>query len=361
MYGCNLLGMYSVRSFSTKPDDGDAVKTTTHAATPVTDIKAIDDEWIPPNRPLAGDKGRSNLYAHIEEAEEMRRLTKAMQLLEESTPTATVDLDGDSHDNNNLNLVEPELLKPLTSIDWLKTRRTMLTGQKMMKPDEASLLKKALVDVEIPAIEHTLLTQQELIQCIEAVGGRNVEVVLDKVTKIGGRRRMGDDVLGIILVTGTNYIQMQNIANHIVRQLRRRKLQEVNVIGAESGPDGNMNDPNENWYVVDCYNYIVHIQDAKTRAAVNLAALWSGQDPLRTVDITNEDAIEAYVAKYPVPETYTAGSSISSSSLYDANNWDATIKQFERNRWTKKDSPDSSTRNKPIVPKRKRKTSGRKT
>ena len=324
-------------------------------------IPVFNDEWIPPNRPLMGDVGQAHLYSHIEDDKALR------ELLSEDDQKST-----DSSIQMNDMAVEAEVVPPLTSMDWLKTRRTMLMGQKMMKPDEAALYKQSMTDVELPIIEHTLYTRQELVRFIEAIGGQDVEVVLDHGdTKKGGRRRLGNDVMGIILVTGLNYVQMQTIANQIVRQLRRRKLQEVQVVGAELGVDGNMDDPNENWYVVDCGNYVVHIQDAHTRTSVNLAALWSGQDPIRKVDCTSDESVDDYVSRYPVPQNYTVGGSIASSSslLYDVNNWDTTMKQFEKSRWTRGNtnqlnagsSSNTRFRNKPIVPKRRRKTSGRKT
>jgi ribosomal silencing factor RsfS len=353
-YGHRIVGIKTRCRFSTSNDDASSVNQTTDSSS-----KILDDEWIPPNRPLVGDIGQAKLYSHIEEAEELRRLAKEIESLEENESGPIDDVvEGDFLKIQN-EVVEPEVMPSLNSVDWLKTRRTMLTAQKMMKPDDASLMKKSLVDVEIPVIEHTLFTQRELVQCIEAVGGQNVEVVMDAAAKFDGRPRFGYGVLGIILVTGTNYVQMQHIADHIVRQLRRRKLEEVNVLGAESGPDGNLNDPNENWYVVDCGNYIVHIQDAVTREAVNLAALWSGKDPLRKVNVADEEAVDDYVAQYPAPAAYTAGSA--RSPMYDAQTWDATIKQFERNRWQASKTLTAPARSKPLVPKRKRKTSGRKT
>lgn len=328
-------------------------------------VLKFDDEWIPPERPLMGDVGQAHLYAHIEDNKELSQLLSEEEAKDDDTEGTESVTDQSS------NTVQAEVVPPLTSMDWLKTRRTMLTGQKMMKPDEGALFKKSLMDVELPIIEHTLYTQKELVQFIESIGGHDVEVVLDRGdAKKGGRRRMGNDVMGIILATGNNYVQMRNIADQIVRQLRRRKLEEVEVVGAQCGPDGNMDDPNENWYAVHCGNYVVHIQDTNTRKAVNLAALWSGKDPIRKVDCTDENAVEDYIERYPVPESYIVGGSISASStmLYDVNNWEATMKQFEKSGWTKGNtnllnSRYSNTRfqRKPVVPKIRRKKSGRKT
>ena len=343
-----------------------------------TKLPVFNDEWIPPNRPLMGDVGQAHLYTHIEDDKVLRQLLSEDEANNEGAE-GIESMTDPTIQKNDETIVEAEVVPPLTSMDWLKTRRTMLTGQKMMKPDEAALYKQSMTDIELPIIEHMLYTEQELVQFMEAIGGQHVEVVLDRGdTKKGGRRRLGNDVMGIILVTGLNYVQMQSMANQLVRQLRRRRLQEVQVVGAELGVDGNQDDPNENWYVVDCGNYVVHIQDTKTRTAVNLAALWSGRDPIRTVDCTSDEAVDDYVSRYPVPHNYAVGGSIASSSslLYDVNNWDATMKQFEKSRWTRGNtnmlnagssssgsigSSRTRFRNKPIVPKRRRKTSGRKT
>ena len=343
-----------------------------------TKLPVFNDEWIPPNRPLMGDVGQAHLYTHIEDDKVLRQLLSEDEANNEGAE-GIESMTDPTIQKNDETIVEAEVVPPLTSMDWLKTRRTMLTGQKMMKPDEAALYKQSMTDIELPIIEHMLYTEQELVQFMEAIGGQHVEVVLDRGdTKKGGRRRLGNDVMGIILVTGLNYVQMQSMANQLVRQLRRRRLQEVQVVGAELGVDGNQDDPNENWYVVDCGNYVVHIQDTKTRTAVNLAALWSGRDPIRTVDCTSDEAVDDYVSRYPVPHNYSVGGSIASSSslLYDVNNWDATMKQFEKSRWTRGNtnmlnagssssgsigSSRTRFRNKPIVPKRRRKTSGRKT
>lgn len=289
-------------------------------------------EWIPPDRPLAGDKGQSHLYTHVEEAEQLRRIEKDLKLLEEEDKEkerASVEL----------NSVEAP------SVDWLKTRRAVLAGQqiglRMMKPQESASAKHAMVD-EILVKEHMLLSRKEIAMCLEAMGGQDIQVVLDDpaASRMGGPK-------GIILVTGTNHVQLRTLADTLVRQLRRRNLQQVGVLGAELGADGNADDPNENWFVVDCRNYIVHIQDAKTRDAVNLEGLWSGKDGLHKVDSNDDDAIENYVAANPVPDDYTGG-----GSSYFADDWDDTLKQLEKSRW--------STPRRPIVPKRKQKSSGRK-
>lgn len=302
--------------------------------------KPVDEtaatEWVPPGRPLTGDKGQSHLYTHVEEAEELRRIEKELQLLDQDTsPTTVVAVE------------EAAPVEEAPSVDWLKTRRAMLAGQpiglKMMKPQEAASAKHAMVD-DIPVKEHMLLSRKEIAICLEAMGGQDIQVVLDAP---GVKSRMGGPK-GIILVTGTNHTQLRTLADTLVRQLRRRKLQDVGVLGAEVGADGNLDDPNENWFVVDCRNYIVHIQDAKTRKAVNLEGLWSGKDGLHRVDMSNDEAVENYVASHPVPHDYTGG-----GSAYFAGDWDDTLKQLEKNRWT-------TPRGRPVVPKRKRKTSGRK-
>jgi hypothetical protein len=94
----------------------------------------LNDEWIPPNRPLMGDVGHARLYAHIEGDKELRQL-----LAEEENKHHHHHHQKKQDSEIKGMMVDAEVVPPLASMDWLKTRRTMLTGQKMMKPDEAAL------------------------------------------------------------------------------------------------------------------------------------------------------------------------------------------------------------------------------
>ena len=49
---------------------------------------------------------------------------------------------------------------------------------------------------------------------------------------------------------------------------------------------------------------MVHVMDENTRKALRLEYLWSGEDPLWTLDVMDDDAVENYVAKNPVPPSY---------------------------------------------------------
>jgi hypothetical protein len=109
--------------------------------------------------------------------------------------------------------------------------------------------------------------------------------------------------------------------------LRWRKLHAMDVVGAQLGVEGNEQqaNSNSNWLVVDCRNYVVHIQDEATRNDVNLQALWTGEYPLFRLNRGDENAVEDYVAAHPVPDTYTVhggyspriSSSSSSTTLED--------------------------------------------
>jgi ribosomal silencing factor RsfS len=272
-------------------------------------------EWIPPDRPLTGDQGQSHLFPNIqdqnrEEGEddeewELRRIEEELRLIEQQEESAKetkldASIDADPH------------------VDWLKTRRSVLgqEGLDMMTPSEAVARKQEMSD--IPVKEHTLLSKKEIATCLDALGGRDITVVLDNPKK----RRMGGPN-GMVFVTVSSNSQMRSLADALVRQMRRRKLQEVGVLGAELGPEGN-DDASETWMVVDCMNYIVHFQDEKTRKALDLEGLWSGKDKLHNLNTMDEDACDAYVAENPVPDNYGVISS----------DWDETLKRLQKNRWT---------------------------
>ncbi|EEC51700.1 predicted protein [Phaeodactylum tricornutum CCAP 1055/1] len=287
------------------------------------------DEWIPPEQPLSGDKGQSHLYVtprmeqddeDVDEEEALRRLEVALQKLDEEEARSKQE----HHASDGTGAKGEE------TVDWLQTRRSVLgdDGFDMVKPSEAALKIQQASDIAVK--EFTLFTKDEIAACLKALGGRDIIVVLDDPKK----KRFGGAVIGMIIVTGTSTVQLRKLADALVRQLRRRKLQERGVVGAQLGAECS-DDPNEGWVVVDCHNYIVHLQDERMRRALKLEALWTGRDRLYDLNIADEDEVDKYVAENPVPEGYER-------TVFD---WDTRLRELQKNRWV---SP-----NKPLVPKKR--------
>ena len=177
----------------------------------------------------------------------------------------------------------------------------------------------------------------EVVQCLQAAGGQDIVVILDHPTE----RRMGG-ATGLVVVTGRTVAQLRVMAQALVQQLRWRQLDECNVVGAQFGPEGA--DGDSTWLVVDCRNYVVHLQDAHTRAAIDLEGLWgssststkqTNRDDLFSLNALDENAVDEYVANNPVPADYNAATT---SSLFTDTPW----MQLQNNRWT---SP-----HRPVVP-----------
>ena len=277
------------------------------------------EDWIPPDRPLAGDQGQSHLYAPQQEEDS----DKMIQHIEEELERLEKEEAAPSEDT----FTE-------TSVDWLKTRRKVLgseeqgeSGVGLMSPKEAASRKQDMSD--IPIKEHMLLSKDEIATCLETLGGTDISVILDNPKK----RRMGG-AIGLIIVTAYSNTQIRMLADTLVRQLRRRKLHEVGVVGAQLGPEG-ADDPDENWYVVDCRNYVVHIQGERIRKAIDLEGLWSGRDGLFNVNQLDEDEVDDWVAANPVPDDYG----------FPVFDWDSKLKKLEKSRYT--------ARHRPVISKKK--------
>ena len=308
---------------------------------------ATHQDWIPPNRPLIGDQlpqQQQQLYYQPpavdnsnpsttlaasavddnDDEEELRRLQQEIDKLEQAEPTATTtktdtieeEDDEEEEEEEELRLLQQEIdelekeeekeqsqpqlqqsfLDEDTSIDWLKTRRRVMGGDaESNNLLTASLPGKARHQdlFEVDVIHHTLLNKTEIAAIVQALGGEDIKVIYDDPH----HRRMGG-ALGMIIVTAERPSQMRALADTLVRQMRRRKLQHVDVIGAQQGPEGT---PESNWMVVDCRNFIVHFMGPHTRRAVNLEDIWSGKDDLHKVNVFDDDAVEDYVAAHPVP------------------------------------------------------------
>ena len=146
----------------------------------------------------------------------------------------------------------------------------------------------------------------------------------------------------MVLATASSLHQLRGMADELVGQLRRRKLHEVGVVGAELGPEGSLRDEGESWFVVDCQNYVVHLMDETTRRCLNLEALWSGKDGLHRLNVLDEDAVDAYVSDNPVPDEYGRGSL----------DMDDTLRMLEKIRWSSVPRHDGAT-SKPRAKKRR--------
>lgn len=208
-------------------------------------------EWIPPNRPLSGDKGQSNLYAGDEEEE---------------------------------NATQP--------VDWLVTRRANQSPIAMGFPNK----NKRFSDAELEVLEGVLLSSKEIEKCLTAMGGTDYKLIKDSDVDLAG-------LAGLIIVTATSSQHLNLLADTLVRQLKQRKLQDYGVQGALNGADGNGGN-NETWLAVDCENFIVHIMLEDTRRYLNIEPLWSGEDGFFELDTSDEKAVDDYVAQNPIPEGY---------------------------------------------------------
>ena len=258
-------------------------------------------EWIPPDRPLAGDQGQSHLYAtnydaavnkdepedaattkEGDEEEELRLIEEQLRQVQEKEETQQPAMDDDG------------------VVDWTVNRRRLPPSDlptHMLPPAMAQSQKNSMTDNTIPIKPFTLLSKDEIAKCLTALGGRDVTVILDNPLQ----RRMGG-AHGLMLVTAISTPQLQMLATALVRQLRLRSLEQRNVVGAQLGAEG---DAASKWLVVDCRNYVVHIfQDEPTRRAVDLESLWSGRDGLHEVNVLDENAVDDYVATHPVPAGY---------------------------------------------------------
>jgi len=211
--------------------------------------------------------------------------------------------------------------------DWLRTRRSKLgiasshQPTDMLTPNQAELERKNAS--EIPIIKDTLLSSDEITSCLKRLGAIDT-IFVQPEEKV--RPLLGWD--GIIIATGSSNSHIRTLVDAIVSNLRRRDLAERGVIGARYGPEGGNAEMSakkrrklgqtkrgkragDGWMVVDCQNYLVHVQDDVTRRSIDLEGLWSPGErglpgrELRNLDVGNEDEVDDYIAANPIPDEYT--------------------------------------------------------
>ena len=240
-----------------KVDDNDNDEST---ANDVTD-------WVPPDRPLSGDLGQTFLYQKTRAAD--------------APPTAETST-AETKKTSTTTTSEP------TIIDWLSTRRQALSIQ---IPDK----NRRFVGAELEVKVGYLLSLSEITSCLTNMGALHVKNFADPQGRLGGPD-------GLVLATATSTPHLQLLSETLVRQLKIRKLADRGVGGAALGAEGKST--SSDWNVIDCQNYVVHVMLEETRRHLNLEALWSGDDALLKLRLTDEDTIDDYVEKHPVPENF---------------------------------------------------------
>ena len=259
-------------------------------------VEEDDDTWVPPSSQFVPSRSSNNNNDNTKVGKENK---------DKST---TNDLDG--------------------TIDWLQARRSRLGestitdgGKKathLLTPDQAETFRNQNSQIEV--IPHTLFTTTELTTSLSAQGATDIHIIeTSKLKKVHG---VGIGCNYIMLATGRNASHIRVLADSVVRNLKARKLNERNVVGASLGAEGGedifSNKRNRNrarrkgatntsgkmdddWMVVDCENIHVHIMEEFTRRCLNIEGLFdthpnSDGSILRSLDLDDEEAIDTYVA-----------------------------------------------------------------
>lgn len=261
--------------------------------------------------------------------------------------------------------------QPPIATDWLQNRRAML-GQ---DDEETSSSKKSVV---VPILLHTPLTADEIELLLEAHGGEDIVVIEDdpEAPRMGGADGMifctggggsGSKSKNTASSINSSPYLISTLSRVLIDHMKARKLHEIGVApsakqnttnrastsmpGASSvyGGGSSTSNPFESWRIVNCGKYIVHILDEPTRLDLNLEDLWSGADPLWKLNVFDDDEIEEYCLKHPVPESFNGtGSRRDSSGFEDDDNEGvfmdgAAMKKLERTRF------GSTRRHKPVI------------
>jgi len=248
--------------------------------------------------------------------------------------------------------------EPPVATDWLRNRRTMLGQDDGGNELSSSSSSKSVV----PVLQHTRLTADEIQILLEAHGGGDIVIIEDdpEAPRMGGAAGMifctsggsssssnGTNTPEKTYINNSSYL-ISTLSRVLIDHMKDRKLDEPGTQqnttnrAAMSAPtlygSGNSS-PSESWRIVNCGNYIVHILDEKTRWDLNLEDLWSGADALWKLNVFDDDDVEEYCQKHPVPETYngTGSNSGSNGHLYgeddDGHMDGAAMKRLERTRF----------------------------
>ncbi len=315
------------------------------------------EEWIRPDRPLAGDRGHSHLMFaqqqdHGNQNDKERGPAMMMEegqvLEEEEEDDEEEDQDDDYEeveDDEDMELarIEKELeelerleqerltAKPTTpfatptlseqpTVDWLQTRRQVFRDEPTsMTDNDAKQQKVVRGELGLPIVKHTLLSSTEITFILTSMGGTHITFLSN--AHIHGRMGVGKD--GMMIVTATTSYQIRSMAVALIRQLRLRQLEDCGVTGASMGTKRRSFHSDQTWLIVDCGNVEVHIMSPAARQYYALERLWGSnavgeEDPVLSLDCTDEAAIDRYLDAEHKQQQLQQGSSSSSHGFINS-------------------------------------------
>jgi Ribosomal silencing factor during starvation len=326
--------------------------TSTEGGTEDKPEKEVDNglstEWIRPNRPLSGDQGNyGEDNATTDEVEDedtiLRQLDEELAALQQREEKEAVEQQQDDWSNSTT-----------TTVDWLQTRRSALlqpfplvVPSAVKKEHEKSSMSSSLSSppttkkdgtTKSKQVDHDkeqviLVTHQEITEILERLGATKVNVILDDPL----RPRMGGLPLkGMVFCSGNHPFHIASLYRAL-QDYMDDKRDEYNLPPDDDDDDNDdENEENaeyrfifqemetersrtdrasrrtkndkavrkhttkeETWRILDCIDYVVHIQDDATRDHFRLEYLWSGEDPLWKLNLQDENAVDEYVANHP--------------------------------------------------------------
>ncbi|KAG5191397.1 hypothetical protein JKP88DRAFT_204889 [Tribonema minus] len=133
--------------------------------------------------------------------------------------------------------------------------------------------RKAGGSADIDVKPKVPLTVGEVVTALENNGGTDIRVV-----HLAGKSDLAD---AMIFCTGRSMRHMQRLSDVITYALKRRKLSHAPGITGAEGYDC------DDWMIVDCWNLIVHVFEAKYRKELNLEARWENIKPYNPKDWVN--------------------------------------------------------------------------
>lgn len=222
--------------------------------------------------------------------DDLQRMVDEMRQNNLTSPSDTVPK---SPDKVRRSISEDE---DITLPDWTVARQKRLgRPSAMLTPQDARVARQ--LDGEIPIKFHTLLTCEEITNCLKSLGGWDVAVLPIPLDVNMGK--------AIIVATGTSGTHLRTMADALVKSLRARKLHKMGVIGADSGAEGYDCD---DWIAVDCRNYTVHLQNELTRKHIALDRHWSPEEISKRrrhpIKFADDDAADDFANDNPIPDEY---------------------------------------------------------